>query len=75
MGTIQITKKTKIETKPSDREKLIESIKTLKKGQCLEYRGSLAIQQVRSIVGQATCWLLMKYSAQAVEGGIDIYCE
>ena len=75
MDNIQITKKAKSPQSISDRTKLISSIKSLKKGQCLEYRGPTAIHLVRQLAGEATAWLSFKYSGRAVEGGIDIFCE
>lgn len=75
MDNIQITKKTKLATKPSERVKLIAAVKTLKKGQCIEYRGNLETPQVRAVAGNASIWLPHKYSAHVVEGGIDIFCE
>lgn len=75
MDNIQITKKTKPIKTGGERKNLAEAIKTLKKGQCLEYRGPLHLTQARQIAAEATQWLEKKYSGRAVEGGIDIFCE
>lgn len=75
MDNIQITKKTKASKSTSDRVKIIHAVKALKKGQCIEYRGTMPIRNVRAIIGQAKHWIDKPVSGRAVEGGIDIFCE
>ena len=75
MDNIQITKKKKASKEVSDRVKIIHAVKALKKGHCIEYRGTMPINNVRAIISQAKHWIDKSVLGRAVEGGIDIFCE
>ena len=75
MDEIQITKKTKTESTTSDRLRLAASLKAVKKGQCIEYRGKLSNPAIQTLVSNATLFLDKKLSVRKTEGGKNIFCE
>ncbi len=75
MDTIQITKRTQVESPKTDRHAFIASLKAVKKGQCVEYRGNMSLAAVQTILAGANMFLEKRLSSRKADKGVDIFCS